>query len=163
MGHATSIETRKKISDAHKGRKFTPERCEAMSKLRKGKKTIPCSPEKRLKLHETHILRREKHWNWKGGVYDEFKNIRCSVEYRLWKSAVFEKDGHECQWCGAKEYLEADHIQTFAEHPELRFAIDNGRVLCMDCHAKRHPEYADLILGRKGFMKRSSNNSLEIT
>ena len=45
-----------------------------------------------------------------------------------------------CPCCGGtkNKTIHADHIQTFSEHPELRYAIDNGRTLCAKCHYKRH-------------------------
>jgi len=60
--------------------------------------------------------------------------IRSSLEYKLWREAVFKRDNWACIWCGNKGKLNADHIKPFAYYPELRFAIDNGRTLCVKCH-----------------------------
>ena len=85
-----------------------------------------------------------KHNFWKGGISKttrKFKaNFQNTIEYRLWRTAVFTRDKYTCVWCGSKKSgtLNADHIQEFALYPELRLAIDNGRTLCRECHYKRH-------------------------
>jgi 5-methylcytosine-specific restriction endonuclease McrA len=69
------------------------------------------------------------------GKTSEVRKLRSSTEYKLWRTAVFERDGYKCIWCkqiGGK--LNADHIKRFADYPALRFAIDNGRTLCEKCH-----------------------------
>lgn len=74
--------------------------------------------------------------SWKGGVTTLYKKIRKSTEYKLWRTAVFTRDNFLCIWCGKKGRVYADHIKPFAEYPALRFAIDNGRTLCLSCHKK---------------------------
>lgn len=109
-----SEETKKKISLAHQNR----------------------SPEFRMKM--SLARRGDKSHLWKGGVTKINLVIRASVEYKLWREAVFKRDNYQCIW-GGKEHgkkLNADHIKPFALFPELRFAIDNGRTLCEDCHRK---------------------------
>lgn len=95
------------------------------------------SPETRDKMRrngKNHFPRGSKHPNWKGGVTEAKKIIMGSSEYKLWRRAVKERDGFKCLWCGSEENLHADHIKPFRDYPELRFAIDNGRTLCHDCH-----------------------------
>jgi hypothetical protein len=82
-------------------------------------------------------VRGEKSHLWKGGLSSWRIKIYNSTEYKIWRKAVFERDKYTCVWClekGGK--LNADHIKPFAFFPELRFAIDNGRTLCVDCHKK---------------------------
>ena len=66
------------------------------------------------------------------------KQVRLSRQYYIWRSAILRKDNYSCVECGddRKSVLEADHIRPFSLFPELRFAIDNGRTLCSDCHRK---------------------------
>ena len=79
---------------------------------------------------------------WKGGIYPLHKKIRKTLEYRMWRRSVFDRDNYTCIWCGARSgdgkkiILQADHIKPFALYPALRFAIDNGRTLCLSCHRK---------------------------
>lgn len=78
-----------------------------------------------------------EHHNWKGGITSGNKKIRDSIEYRLWREAVFSRDNFTCQICFKKGgKLNADHIKPFSKFPELRLAINNGRTLCVSCHRK---------------------------
>ena len=78
------------------------------------------------------------------GKTSENKRIRMSALYKAWRTFVFERDNYCCIECKDHNYegrgstliLHADHIKPFALFPELRFAIDNGRTLCIDCHKK---------------------------
>lgn len=77
----------------------------------------------------------ENNPNWKGGISPKNTLIRMSAEYRLWREAVFIRDNWTCVWCSMRGgKLNADHIKPFSLYPELRFAIDNGRTLCVSCH-----------------------------
>ena len=79
----------------------------------------------------------EKSHFWRGGITEINQVIRQSLEYKLWREAVFARDNYTCIECTEKNVvLNADHIKPFALYPELRFAIDNGRTLCEDCHRK---------------------------
>ena len=96
---------------------------------------------KKIGTNPPHPKGKECHF-WKGGITLINKIIRSSKEYKLWRKATFERDNYTCLWCGAKNgngktiTLNADHIKPFSLFTELRFAIDNGRTLCKDCHRK---------------------------
>jgi len=84
-------------------------------------------------------MRGANHPNWKGGKPKT--NRRETMDYETyrkyldWQKAVFARDNWECQFCGKHGgVLHADHIKSWAKHPELRFDIDNGRTLCPPCH-----------------------------
>ncbi len=79
--------------------------------------------------------------HWKGGISRLHKTERqlamLTIDYKLWRSSVFERDNFTCVICkkhGVK--LEADHVKPWVFYPELRYKIDNGRTLCVDCHRK---------------------------
>jgi len=132
-----------------KGKKHTKETKQKMSKIMKEKGNRPPTQwghkynlgrkhteETKKKMSEK--FKGEKCYRWKGGITPINRSIRNSLEYRLWRTAVFERDNFTCVWCGDSRggNLEADHIKPFAQYPELRFAIDNGRTLCKECHKK---------------------------
>mgnify|MGYP001585907795 CR=1 FL=1 len=123
--------TKKKVSDSKKGKPSnSPTKFKkGQISLRKGK----LSPE----------TSGNKNGNWKGGVMPLHAKIRGSIEYHLWEESVFSKGNFKCQKCGHNQIskLVAHHILNFAQWPELRFAIDNGILLCFVCHNLFHKIY----------------------
>ena len=80
-----------------------------------------------------------KHWNWKGGIDLENRRLRNSAEHKDWSKSVYARDYWTCQLCSYKgNSIVAHHIKSWAEHPDLRFEISNGRTLCRSCHIKIH-------------------------
>ena len=70
--------------------------------------------------------------NWKGGIST---NRRMDGELKKWRLRIFERDNYTCQICDITGgYLHADHIKKYADYPELRYDVDNGRTLCVACH-----------------------------
>lgn len=126
-----SKNTKNKIAKSHTGKKL--------------------SFEHRRKIRE-NAKYGENNKAWKGGITPINKRIRSSVEYRLWRLSVFERDSFTCRECGQKGgELHADHIKQFAYYEHLRFVLSNGRTLCVKCHKKTE------TYGRNILVKLSNN------
>ena len=116
-----SEELKEKMSEAKKGK--IPKNIKQIAGWNKDKKCPQFSG--------------KNHWNWQDGKTSINEKIRNSLEYKLWRKAVFERDNYMCIWCKKEgAVVNADHIKPFAYYPKLRFAIDNGRTLCIECHKK---------------------------
>jgi len=72
----------------------------------------------------------------KEGEYIRPKSKRARDKFRReMQGKVFERDDYTCQICGERGGdLQVDHIQSWADYPELRFKMDNCRTVCMSCH-----------------------------
>lgn len=124
-GHKMSLETRKKISEKHKGK--------IVSEIT------------RQKLSDSH--RGEKSTLWKGGIYKTNNDLRRSGFYKTWQKAVYKRDNYTCKMCNSTtKKLNANHIRKFSDYPEIRFDTNNGITLCVDCHkiiTRKESEYID--------------------
>src|SRR3990167_5209133 len=81
----------------------------------------------------------KNHPNWKGGI-TKGRQERNQNIYREWRIGIFSIDRYTCQFCGTRNgqgktiRLEAHHILTWSEFPEMRFELENGTTLCEECH-----------------------------
>lgn len=75
---------------------------------------------------------------WRDGKSLKRDRLRLQPQVRVWRCHVFERDGFACRLCGTTGYLHAHHIKEWATHPDLRFDVDNGLTLCVDCHSEVH-------------------------
>lgn len=72
-----------------------------------------------------------------------------SVEWKLKRHEILDRDNYECQWCKENglvttqfdSILEIDHIKELEYYPELALMNENLRTLCKDCHNKRHKRF----------------------
>lgn len=125
LGHVLSEESRRKISESRTGKHYGPhtkehnrkisiggkglkrskETCEKIRIANLGKKL---SQEHKNKLRESHIgkpnlkNRGSGSGAWKGGVTPEYKIIRASLAFRLWRESVFTRDNWTCQKYGTR-------------------------------------------------------------
>lgn len=127
------------------GKKHTPETIAAMKVARSTPeyKDKIFTPERNKKI--SAAMSGPLNLNWNGGPKTssaEKDRIRKSFEYRQWRTAVFSRDCWTCRECGDRSgrghevILEAHHIKSFNDYPELRFVTSNGITLCKPCHNK---------------------------
>ena len=88
------------------------------------------------------VMAGDKSSQWRGGITPLHIKIRKSIEGRSWVQSVFARDGYTCKKTGVKGgKLTAHHVLNFSNHPEVRFAIDNGITLSIESHKEFHKKY----------------------
>lgn len=146
-GAKLSSEHKKAISIANKGRSTWAKGLTKENDIRIRKKSdaakgriVKRAVRRKISRTILRLVQKNRWHSYKGGKTKVFAKIRQSIKMRLWREAIFNRDGWACVWCKAKNgmgksiTLNADHIKPFAYYPELRFDVNNGRTLCKECH-----------------------------
>ena len=72
--------------------------------------------------------------NWKGGISTE-NNIQRQYFSKYIVPKVLVRDNYTCSICEiVGGYLHVDHIKKWSDYPDLRFDLNNCRLLCRPCH-----------------------------
>lgn len=96
----------------------------------------------------------ESHWNYKGEEAACRQRTRNWAIYRRWRREVLEKFSFTCAKCNkVGGRLTAHHINSFADHIEQRFDVDNGVALCWSCHWDFHRKWGHKTCNRAQYEK----------
>jgi endogenous inhibitor of DNA gyrase (YacG/DUF329 family) len=89
-------------------------------------------------------MKGSKNHNWKGGLCSSNRKLRVSLNWKIWRNKVFERDSFVCCECKTKGgLLHPHHIIPVKEcldtnRIDLVFDINNGLTLCYKCHMNLH-------------------------
>ena len=81
------------------------------------------------------------HPRWNGGSSDRSFSTRIAIR-------EVSKGVTQCHDCHGPGPFDGHHVKSYSGHPELRNDPSNIVMLCIACHAKRHPEMKNFILSR---------------
>jgi len=70
-------------------------------------------------------------------------DLRKSSEYRQFRETVLERDEYRCVKCGGDTDLHVHHIVPIYEDESLATDVENGKTLCVNCHADEHQQMGD--------------------
>lgn len=86
------------------------------------------------------------------GKFEKLRKIDSNNRYRWepdeqrrqikWKEALLSKYGNKCHICGTeKGEMHAHHLIPYSQDANRRFSINNGIILCKECHNYLHKAY----------------------
>ena len=72
-------------------------------------------------------------------TYEERFLRRNLFELRKWRKEVFSRDNYTCKICGERgARLNAHHLYSWFDYPDMRFNLENGVTLCRKHHKDFH-------------------------
>lgn len=104
----------------------------------------PKNASPRCVVCKNKFYRGSNHHSWKANKSpDSHANaLRCNIEYREWRKAVYERDNYTCKICGIRGgKLHAHHLNSFTAFPDLRYDLANGVTLCVKHHMEFHRQF----------------------
>jgi len=152
LGANFSDSHRKHLSESRKGITFSQEHRQNIGLAQIGRKQSKETISKRIK-------KGIEHYNWQGGITPLNFAVRNLDEYKKWRNQVFIRDNYVCTECGKKGGdLEVHHINALsnilkendiqnveqAQKCKKLWDINNGIVLCIECHSKTDNYRANL-------------------
>ena len=90
------------------------------------------------------------------------KRKRSSRAFATWRTEVRKIQGNLCEICGKVGTI-VHHIKSIKDFPKLAFNLDNGMVVCKQCHQKLHPELGTFILNSYSWSKQSASVGYLVT
>ncbi|MCR4334753.1 MAG: hypothetical protein NUV47_03455 [Patescibacteria group bacterium] len=108
--------------------------------------------ENRRKIERQKI--QEQRQRIKDGEHQKYLDLRKQIEkmpiYQRWKQEIMNKCGSKCQMCGSSNNLQVHHLDSFysiikqynitsiekAFECKQLWNVDNGEILCKNCHDK---------------------------
>lgn len=103
---------------------------------------LSCS--KKGETNSMYGMKGEYHPKWNPDLTDDDRmNGRCISGYDEWRDEVYKRDNYTCKVCGddAGGNLNAHHIESYYNNPDLRITLSNGITLCEKCHKDFHHIY----------------------
>lgn len=86
----------------------------------------------------------ENHPKWDSNrTHEKRCKERKTTKDHIWRSTVFARDNRCCCKCGKNKGVKmvVHHINSYDIHENQRYDIDNGIVMCENCHKDFHGKY----------------------
>lgn len=147
LGKKHTLESKLKISKAHKGSKLSEEHKKKISDSSKGNKNHffnkTHSQQTKIKIgfKNKGKLSKEKNPNWNPDrTWDVRRKERKLPENFQWTKSVLKRDNYTCQICNKRKWtsLISHHLDGYGWCKEKRYNTENGVCLCKECHKNFH-------------------------